>query len=96
MELGAIGSGTQSSWNMVGPQALAAWRVNELRPAFRVESDIIGHLRMVICHLLIREALPWAALIDAPGEMTDNKSQLTNDQCLMFPLILDTKFRSNP
>jgi hypothetical protein len=51
---------------MVGPQALAAWRVNELKPAFRVESGIICHLRMVICHLLIRETLPWAVLIYAP------------------------------
>ena len=63
--------------------------------AFRLREFVICDLRMVIGHLLIREALPWAALIGAPGEMTNSQSPITNDQCFMFPLILDTKLRGD-
>jgi hypothetical protein len=66
-------------------------------------SKRICHLRMVICYLPIREALAWAVLIDAPMmpassrsslKMTNNQSQIVNDQFFMLPLTLDTKLRS--
>jgi hypothetical protein len=39
---------------------------------------VICHLRMVIGHLLTREALPWAVLIDAPRKLTVFPDEVLN------------------
>jgi hypothetical protein len=62
------------------------WRPGRDLVVLRAAAFVIGYWRMVICYFADSRGFA----LGGPDQCARN---MTNDQCFMFPLILDTKLR---